>query len=300
MNKKIIAASLCAIITVSFFSGCKSTEFTPEVYSPVAIVTVNANYSLPWVVEEKDRTNEEDGKISNSSLNVFFNSLLNSSDPEILTAPARTDMAGEIIRNTFINNGFEVIPVEKVYETPSIKKSRLNFLNSVGGFKPATGYKTYENPSSKREKDICSFTGAKSTMYFILEFRKEKKQTGFLTSEIRAHVTLKANVTDSRGKKILKDSYVGISSDCVIMDNKNYDRNEVVELYPEAIQNAMNLFMEDLTGKKVADYIPEAPVVEEPKISEEQRAQATKITLPKKGAAEEIAVEKTVEETVEE
>lgn len=308
MKRSILCIAFLAVLAGIIFSSCKTTKILPEVYSPIAIITVNGNSSIPWFVAEQDKQSEDDGKIENGALTALLNSAIHTTNPEITTVQTRVNTASKIINDTFERNGFELIPVEKVYKAPVIRNTMFNILTDINGSTPAEGYSSYENSSSKRDKDVCKFTGAKSTLYVTFEFRKIKEDVGFITSEVRAHVTMKVIMADSNGKVLLRKPYVGISSECILMENKKFDRNELVELYPEAIQIAMNNFIQDITGQKPAEesFVQE-PVEDEPKITDEQRAQATTLLLPKKPVVEEetpaeevLSEEPSVEEIVEE
>ncbi|MBR6912602.1 MAG: hypothetical protein IKN34_02175, partial [Treponema sp.] len=86
--KKILTFLLLAI---PFFYSCKSVPKDLRSYSPVAIITVYSNPSVPWYDERTGKESVDDGILSGA-----VNRLINKENPEVTTVQKRIDEASAI------------------------------------------------------------------------------------------------------------------------------------------------------------------------------------------------------------
>lgn len=295
LRSNFIATALTAVLLAAGLCACNSTSLNinPADLSSVAIVSVSGNTSIPWYVPVNERTDEDDGEISNSGLSAMVNKTLRGNDAELLSIETRIDSSAEILKETFGDFGIDVVPVEKVYETPVLDQRTFNFLTDYTGSTPAEGYDVVNFTSKVRNKEICSYTGAKCVCFAEFEYRKYKKQVSFEENDIYAHVTMKIYMENAEGKKILQKEFVAISDDYVAASTiKKYSKEKLVELFPSAIKNACNdllIYLTGITPQQITQNINESALEE---LTDEQLSQAVKIKLPvlKEAAPAEDAV----------
>lgn len=267
------------------FTACKTTSLnlSPADLSSLAIVTVTGNSSVPWYVPPAERINEDDGIISNSGLSAMLNKALRGNDPELLTIESRIDNSAEIVQDTFKDYGIDVLPVEKVYESPVLSQQSFNFLTDFSGSTPAQGYGVISYTSRVRNKEICETTGAKTTCFVEFEYRKFKEQVSFSENHVYAHVVMKVYMADVNGKKILQKEFTALSDDFTTMNViKGYSKDKLVALFPSAVKNACNQLMAYLLGTDTNINIQNANDTAIEELSDEQLSQAVEIKLPAK------------------
>src|SRR5574344_2755897 len=156
MKKNV--ALLFAVASVAYvctFISCQSTKITVADYSPTAIISVCGNSSIPWYIEPKDRTSEDDGE-SGGMLSGLVNRALGATNPEIITVQERIDYAADALERAITEkSGMTLLDHSVVENTPLFKSNGNSFFSDIGDDVPADGYKVIASTSSKRNRDIA-------------------------------------------------------------------------------------------------------------------------------------------------
>lgn len=250
--KKTFAAVFSAVLLCASFFGCKSArQIDIADYSPIAVVSVYSNSSVPWYVKNSGRNTDESttaGGLISSDLNKF----IEKDNPEYKTVQERIDQAAEILIAALEENGVSVKSREALHESDVYKSSFNKFMQDADTWTNADGFMALDYSGKSRNRKIASQTGAGGTMFAEFIFQKEKVQDGFFDSRVAARVTLKVYVADAEGEKVLYKTYSGISPDSVDYKNGAWERDVVVGYFPGVIESVVNRFIMDYTG-----HVPE-------------------------------------------
>lgn len=280
--KQIEKAIVIALAAASLLSvtGCLSQKVNLDEYTPTAVVTVYGNSSLPWYVEPRDMTSEDDNK-TGGMLSGLVNRALGANDPEIQTVNSRIDTAADIINRALTDQAHMTVIDHKVVEdTPIFKSSGNIFFNSVGDNVPAEGYKIIDPNSSKFNRTISKQAGTKSTMFFTFKFQKQKINDGFINKRAAARVTMDVSIANEQGHKILSKEYFAVSTDSVVYVNGKWDKQALCDLYPATIEAVVNQFIFDMTGSSTPESGASAASTADSSITEDQKTEATPIAIP--------------------
>ncbi|MCR5606392.1 MAG: SHOCT domain-containing protein [Treponema sp.] len=286
----ILSAGIAAVC----FS-CASTEpLVMANYSPVAILSVTSNTTVPWYdADKKANTDEEDEVNEDSVINSMLNNTLNSKNPEISSKTDRINEAEKILRDSLAESGMKLLDKNIVLNSSSYKYVNGNMLDFLTAYCIPDGYKKLSSDSSKVTRMILNEVGAKAGLFVVFQFEKERV-SGSVSSGVRARTTMTVRFVNENGKVILRKDFVGVSTTTVPFVNRKYDKDALVDIIPESIKAAITRFVYsfDLTGVDSSDNV----LVENP-VSEE----GTAIPLPVKKTNEEenlpIANESVKEDT---
>ena len=138
--KKILGALFCAL---PLFYACKSLPSDLATYSPVAIMTVYGNPSVPLYDEKTDSETVDDGVLSGA-----VNRLINKKNPEVETAQERIDFASALLSERMRDFGLEVIDPTVLKEGSAYKHAGKTFIDYLGNTVPAAGYDAITSSSS--------------------------------------------------------------------------------------------------------------------------------------------------------
>lgn len=245
INHSIRLGVLLACAASAVFSGCASNRFsiTGDNASPIAILCVSGNTHVPYYSEEvrDDEYGDEDGVLSNA-LNGFFG----KSNPEIQTAPDRVEYAEDAFRRLVTENaGIDVVPKETVLASQAYDDiGKYNVLAFTDVKIRGEGYKYIDDIGAKKARVIMQETGANSCIFLDFVFKKYIKGNGDnLKADLGAMGTMNVIMYNSNGKKVIDDQFTVISNESVEMYLTKYDKDAMVELFPDVIDQLINRFI---------------------------------------------------------
>ena len=276
--------SFSTAILAIFLAGCESTKIEPELHSPSAIISVIGNSYIPWVQEEKDVSlKDTERKKNDGALNALINKLSGSENPEILTAKDRLDYADESFRQIVSEiSGLEFIEKDSVVKNENYKLLSESIYNSLSVITKGSGYKDFTIIGAKKAKYLMESLGAKSAFILNFKFYKEKNSEGRENQFLVGVVTMKVKFLDEKGHEIINKTYEERTPSRIKRYNSNYDKEAFVELFKEAIDNAIRKFAVEFMGSGI-----QAKESESYSDEKELSNQAVKLKLPAKKQADE-------------
>lgn len=237
---KIMFAMLAGALAVTVFS-CKSIQFDLNVCSPIAVLTVYSNPSLPWYDPQAVSSNAVDDSLPGTLLKKA-----NQENPELYTVQDRIDSAYKTIMDALDEAGIETVDAEKISSNDEYQKLSKMFLSSLETDVPASGLKIQDYMSGKKYRSLAQNLGAGGMMFVEFSFYKQKVPSGLHDNYIHARSTMNVYIYDSEGQKIFHKKYTGLSETGTIDDNGSYDKHELVGLYPETVEYAVECLVQDL------------------------------------------------------
>ena len=236
--KKSIFALLGAI---PFLYGCASTPKNLKEFSPVAIMTVYSNPSVPWYDEKTNSESVEDGILSGA-----VNRLINRKNPEHEERQERINYASSLLSEKMRDFGLEVIDPTTNKDGSAYKDAGSDFTDYIGNTVPAEGYSAITSSNGKMNRTFCKETGAKSVLYVNFRFQKVMVQEGVHNKGVAARVVMSVFGTDSNGKKIINKEYKAVSEGYAnLVKSSNWDKEKVLSFYPELEDRLITKFLVD-------------------------------------------------------
>lgn len=241
MKKTLTITSLAAALT--FLAGCASTKLSMDTLSPVAFIDVEGNAVIWTEADEFDYEAQEDE--GGGVLATAVNKLIDGKNPELLTSEDRMNYAEESLRHAFEDNGLTVMDKNIVVESKTYKYGTLNLLGIINTNSAADGYrKGLTSLPAKKARMFMEEIGANSILSAEFYFTKKIEH-----KRAWPVVTMKINIQDKKGKKILSKDFTAESADSVQtygMYDK-YDKMEFIQL--------MNPLIDDVINRFTAEYL---------------------------------------------
>lgn len=232
------------LVAYSFF-GCKSAGVVLADHSPIAVVSVIANQSLPWK-ESSNRNEDDENDNGTGLLSTLTNKLLNGDSVELTSAQDRIDYAADqLIALINENSGAEVLDRDMVLSSSVYLGTTENILKFMEAKKSATNYRNLTSLGAKRARMIMDDLGAKSLICVEFLFQKTNVSGNKWTGKVGAYVEMKIRYLDERGKEILNRDYKATSAESLPIKNRKYDKDALVDLFPETIDAVINQFIVD-------------------------------------------------------
>ena len=272
---KKITGLFFAILGISlFFVGCASTPVYLDENSPIAIITIAGNSSVPWEAENPDDPDEAD---ADGLLSSLVNKLIDGENPEILTAVDRLDYADEAFRSVLSEvAGCEFIEKDKLLSSAQYKKIRPTYFNILTSTKIATGYKDLSVIGAKNARLLMKDVGATSLISATFTFEKKLLNGNRFNGTCAGNVKMQVKLINSRGKEIINREYTAITSEKTTIAHHKYDKDAFVETLAEAIENVIRQFAIDYMSDRAA----ETEKIEES--GEKMAGTPIKLPVPKK------------------
>ena len=234
---KKISLILCAAVAALSFSGCASAKIEKESISPLAIVTVTGNSSIPWYVLTKDG---EEPSANKGLLQNAINSKFYDDDPEIASAYNRLDYAEDAVRRIFEDVAeIEFVDRETVLESKKYKSMNSGILSALNTTITATGYKDLRTPDRYELKKLCEDVGAKGCLVLDFEFFKKSTKGNSISGEVVPYVKMRVKMYDTNGKEIKYKNYKVEGSQSLKISGRKYDTEAFVAMYPEVIDQLL-------------------------------------------------------------
>jgi len=237
--KKSISAIIAGLVFSVLMMSCASNNITLPEQSPMAIVSVSSNFSVPYDEEREEDYQDLDGIITKG-----LSTMAGKNNPEVYAAKDRADLGGE--RFTYLmqeNAGVEFIPKETVIESETYSKILQGLLALSETKIRATDYKSVDEFGAKKARLFMSEIGAKSLVFLDYTFNKVVADGTKLNGKLAAQVTLTVSIYNERGKLVLNDTFKAQSSDTVEIYKLGYDKDELVALFPDVIDQVINKFI---------------------------------------------------------
>lgn len=271
--KKSIFVLLGAI---PFLYGCASTPKNLKEFSPVAIMTVYSNPSVPWYDEKTNSESVEDGILSGA-----VNRLINRKNPEHEERQERINYAGSLLSEKMRDFGLEVIDPTTNKDGSAYKNAGSDFTDYIGNTVPAEGYSAITSSNGKMNRTFCKETGAKSVLYVNFRFQKVMVQEGVHNKGVAARVVMSVFGTDSNGKKIINKEYKAVSEGYAdLVKSSNWDKEKVLSFYPELEERVITQFLTEFAlddeTADTKDFTPSPIKMTKTAPSEETEAIKTK------------------------
>lgn len=227
---------------VAIFSSCASSKvITLSEHSPVAVINLTSNHSIPYYSDETpdDEYGEDEG-----ILGVSVSKFLYKESPELLTAPDRLDYAEEYLVKALEEiGGCEVVEKDTVINAEMYSKIGVNPLAKIGTKIYGEGYTPFYNIGAKKARLLMNEIGAKSLIMAEFKFQKTLVKGTKLSGQLGGRAELEIKVFNEKGKNIIMNTYTATSFDTIEIRKLNYDKDELVELFPPLIENLINQFV---------------------------------------------------------
>ena len=237
---RMMFATLTGTLVMILFS-CKSIKFDKDIYSPVAVLTVYSNPSLPWYDPQAKSSNAVDDSLPGSLLKKA-----NQENPELYTVQDRIDSACGTLMVALDEAGIETIDAETIFNNAEYQRLSKAFLSNLETDVPASGLKIQDYMSGKKYRSLAQSLGAGGMMFVEFSFYKQKIPSGLHDVFIHARSTMNVYVYDSDGKKVFHKKYTGISEAGTLDDNGYYDKHALAAKYPETVGYVVDCLIQDL------------------------------------------------------
>ena len=273
--KKSICGILCL---VPIFFACKSVPADLSAYTPIAIMTVYGNPSVPWYNESTNTETVDDGILSGA-----VNRMINKKNPENTTAQERIDEASALLSERMRDFGLEVIDPTVLKDCPIYKDTGKNFLDYLGNTVPAKGYDAITSSNGKLNRSMCKQSGAASVLYVNFRFQKVIVKDGVRNKGVTARLVMSVFGTDASGKRLVNREYKAVSSDYTeLIKSSDWDKDKIMTFYHALENRVITEFLSEFVGanndSKPADYKPTAitlkPKQTEPTLADAQTEDA--------------------------
>ena len=236
--QKILVFCL-AFLSNLLFSGCISNNIRLTEGQPFAILSVRGNLNVPWLEERDEDYKDLDGVLTNA-----INKTFGKNNPEILTSQDRINYAAEQFAYLLeTNGGIEVISKDKVINSRPYKEITPSIFSFGDTLVYADDYKKIDELAAKKTRFLLSEVNGKSTVFLTFTFNKVLVEGSKLKGQIAAHVTMNIDIYDQRGRQQVMDSFSVQSDNLLEIYKTNYDKDELVDCFPEIIDLVINQFI---------------------------------------------------------
>ena len=270
--KKFNTLSL-ALVSIAFvLTSCASTKISLQESSPVAVISIIGNTQVPWIDEDDETVLATDEPEAESLLTSMASRIMDSNNPEILTAVDRLDYAFDSASMNILEmTGCAVLPKEEVLSSEAYTYLTPSYFNSLTPTKTATGFKDLTTIGAKNSRYLMDSIRAKSLLILSFTFQKDVVKGTKTSGAIGGVVTMKAKLLNNRGREIVNKIFVAKTSEPIKIMRGQYNKDSLVEQLENTIDDVMRQFCMELS-KMSSDE----PVLKE---SETTEIQATPIKL---------------------
>lgn len=224
----LVAAALPA------FLSCASSSVSIEECTPVAVVTVVGNTSVPWA----DDIAESGGLISSA-----LNKAIDGANPERLTSQDRVDHLEESLRESLSDiAGVEVAEKEHVLSAPAYKKMRQSIYNSTVSTVSASGYRDFSRLGAKSARLLERELGVGALVLAECVFSKRVCEGTQSSGAVCGVVALSCVVLGPDGREAISGE-VSAETEAIPVSRYSYDKDALVSMFPAAIEAAARKFV---------------------------------------------------------
>ncbi len=246
--EKVALFASFALLALPFFSCATKPAVEIAKEFPIAIVSISSNTTVPWYEEDAKK---DEGDINEDGLiNSMLNKSINAKNPEISSNMDRINYAEEKLLSMLLTKGnFQLLDKETVLNSSIYKGVKGGMLDFMSASCIPEGYKKLSPDSRKIAKMMMDKLGAKSLMYVTFQFEKEKSH-----SQVYARTTMAVRILNNKGKMVVRKDYVALSAEGVQMYGNSFDKQSLVDLFPNSIENAINRFLFSLSLEGTEEF----------------------------------------------
>jgi hypothetical protein len=241
MRKSFVPA--CAVFVIVLLApGCASAGKAAirSAGSPIALVSVAANYDINWKGE---------GETSPAKTSALIRRAIRV-DPDWVVVSKSDGIigeAGEIIRNTLEASPLVTLaPGETVLKARSYNDAKLNPFHVREKMISPEGYRLVYYKDKAFQAGFAEETGIQKTMYVTLALTKSMSSGIGKNGYCRANVAITVLIKDSGGKTLWNKTYEVRSLDRTKVSSGAYSGEELLALFPGTITDACLEFLDDL------------------------------------------------------
>lgn len=239
MKKNLFLIFIVLLLSVS----CSSTKkiISTSDYSPIALISVTGNQTLPWYKEVDEKNfSETDGT---GVLSTLVNKLIDANNPEYLSYQDRLDYSEESFHHILSDLGAgSVVDKNVLLESTVYSKISEGLLKDFNSDLASTGLKKLDGIGGKNARLLMEEVGAKSIIIADFKFTKKLLKGHKRTGMLAAHGEMSIKFYDSRGKQLTTEDYMSTSLIQLPIEKGEYDKNALVDSFPEVIDNLIGQF----------------------------------------------------------
>lgn len=241
MKKISSTITLMCLSALFFLSSCASTKITLSEYSPAAIISVTGTSLVMWQSEKQDSQEDDD---SDNVLTGMVNKILDSNNPEILTAVDRLDYADESFHRIASEiSSLDVLSKKSVVDSNIYKYSTRSLFNALSDSTCATGYKDMTVIGAKKARLLIQGLEAKSLVAMDFNFKKILASGNKRNGQVAAAITMKMKILDEKGRVAVNKDYYRQSSQTVLIQSGYYDKDALIEIINTTIDELITAFV---------------------------------------------------------
>lgn len=241
MKKISSTIALVCLSALFFLSSCASTKITLSEYSPAAIISVTGTNLVMWQSEKQDPQEDDD---SDNVLTGMVNKILDSNNPEILTAVDRLDYADDSFHRIASEiSSLNVLSKKSVVDSDIYKYSTRSLFNALSDSTCATGYKDMTVIGAKKARLLIQELEAKSLVAMDFNFKKILASGNKRNGQVAAAITMKMKILDEKGRVAVNKDYYRQSSQTVLIQGGYYDKDALIEIINTTIDELITAFV---------------------------------------------------------
>ncbi len=239
MKKSFVIAFFA--VAIFAFSSCAAKVITISEHEPVALISVIGNTALPW--QNSSISSNDDDDDGNGLLSNMVNKLIDGKNPELLTGLDRVDYAEASFRQLVSDvGGAEVLDKDDVVKSDAYIDLGQSYYNLLSATVSASDYKDLTTIGGKKARMLMDKINAKSLVLLHFDFQKKLNKGNRWNGDVSGVVNMKVKVLNERGKEVLNKTITTYTEPLQIRGRK-YSKDELVALFPEAIDNAIREFV---------------------------------------------------------
>ncbi len=240
--KKLLLLALCASLL-----GCASTRLESlATVSPVGVVAVTANADILWYGED---ASSDDNSMGLGTALVGLATA--KKDAKISTVLSRTDNIVNQADATFLtllgSSGLTVVADKNaVTGAPAYQNYRGgNSTMGPSSIVSALQYKMISPGDKSFTVNLAKQAGLQGVLYLNWNFSKQVTNGLGKTGSLQAMADLQVIIKDAAGNTVHARSYYGRSNDTIAVVAGVYDPQALADLFPVAIELAIQAFLAD-------------------------------------------------------
>jgi hypothetical protein len=219
-----------------FLTGCASSKIEPASLDKMAVITIGGNSHLPWY----EKVNGKETSAVQGVLSKAIDNIKNSDDPEIRESFNRLDYAEESLIRTFEEIlGIGFVDKEEVVKNKNYRTMSEGLLSVMNTTITANGYKDVRSPDKYHMRKMSSELGANSFIVLNFEFFKKITKGSVLGGTGAPFIKMKVKLYNSEGKEIKYKTYYAEGAESIPVAGKRYDKEKLVSLYSDVIDQLM-------------------------------------------------------------
>ncbi len=228
MKKLLVLAVAVAMMgCVSTGSGKVAREL-----APVGVIGLTSNDIIFWYGEK-----QQSGGLLGNAINKKVSEGLGQDVNGLLV------MAEGTLREKLAVNSVAFIKPEIIQQADAYKKVKEDAALKLAGLICAPGYKYVTAQSKGLAADLAAALGIKTGIFVYFEFTKLMSSGVAKNGIACAAVTLNTVMVDEKGKQVSQKSYYAKSKDSFPIVAGIYKPEDLMKLYPDAINGACDLFI---------------------------------------------------------